>query len=823
MKTSKIDTRHLEITVATAPSRKSAKWRNQKMTWGEFVEQLREPIRTKETVHEYRNMTKPQRDEVKDVGGFVGGYLEGGRRKRGSCVARSLITLDADSATDTLLDNLELLTDYEALIYSTHSHRPTEPRYRVIIPLAREVTAEEYIPLALKIAEDLGIEAFDPTTYQDTRLMYWASVSQDAEYFFRHRQGPLLNPDEILLRRYRNWKDASEWPVVGEQYVRKQEKMQGDPLGKPGAIGAFNRVYSITEAIDTFLSEEYRSAGQGRYTYTGGHTAAGLVVYDGDKFAYSNHATDPASGKLVSAFDLVRLHRFGELDDESKEDTPVNKLPSYLAMSDLATKDDKVKLELAQARLEEARDDFSDSDGETATQEEPAEEEDLEWIKKLQLDRSGAPTKSARNLEVIMNHDPKLKGAVAIDDFAKRVVVLKDLPWRKLTRDKPYWRDADDAGLRVYLEKRFNQKGRDAIADALVNVSERNRYHPVRDYLKNVEWDGQPRVETLLVDYLGAEDTPYTRVVTRKFIVAAVARVMRPGVKFDNVLVSVGPQGIGKTMLAERLGGKWFSNSLDTVQGKDAYEALQGSWIIELGEMSATKKADIEAVKHFVSKTEDSFRAAYARVTETHPRQCVFWGTTNEQEFLRDRTGNRRFWPVVCSLTGGEKKPWAMTDEERDQIWAEAYALWKKGEVLALNTKEAALARAEQDNHSETDEIEGIIADYLEVPITEDWYEKSPTDRKYYIASTMSGEDFAERGDIKRDKVSVIEVWVEALGGDLKGMHPAKAAQIRQTLYGLEGWERHQASDKGRLRFGTGYGRQVAFVREGSEHHQKYL
>ena len=813
MQTLNQDATRLKINIATAPSRKSAKWRNQSLVWGEFVEKLRDPIRTKETLQEYRNMTKPQRDEIKDVGGYVGGYLEGGSRKRGACVSRSLVTLDADSATDALLDQLELLTDYDVVIYSTHSHQPTEPRYRVVIPLAREVTAEEYIPLSLKIAEELGIEAFDPTTYQDTRLMYWASVSEDAEYYFHHRKGALLDPDAILLR-YKNWKDASEWPVVGDQYLRRQTRMQGDPLTKPGALGAFNRVYTIPEAIDTFLGDEYKDAGFGRYTYTGGHTAAGLVVYDDGKFAYSNHATDPAGGRLVSAFDLVRLHRFGELDTETKEDTPINKLPSYLAMCDFAVSDERVKSELAEARMAKAAENFGDDIDDKPSGDSAENEDDLKWIKKLQLDRSGAPVKSARNLEVIMKHDPKLKGVVAIDDFAGRLIVKKDLPWRKLTRDKPYWRDADDAGLRVYLEKQFNQKGRDVVSDALVNVSERNRYHPVRDYLKDLKWDGTERVETLLVDYLGAEDTPYTRVVTRKFLAAAVARVMRPGVKFDNVLVSVGPQGIGKTMLADKLGGKWFSNSLDTVQGKDAYEALQGSWVIELGEMSATKKSDIEAVKHFVSKTEDSFRAAYARVTETHPRQCVFWGTTNEQEFLRDRTGNRRFWPVVCSLNGGERKPWFMTDEERDQIWAEALTLWKAGEVLALNSTEAAMARDEQDNHAESDEVEGIISDYLEMPITEDWYEKSPADRKYYIASTMSGEDFAERGDVKRDKVSVIEIWVEALSGDLKGMHPAKAAQIRQTLYNLEGWSRHTSKSKGRLRFGTGYGAQVAFTRD---------
>lgn len=790
------------INIATGNSRKSVKWRNQKLTWQQMLDKLSEPIRTKETVHDYVNMPKNQKDEIKDVGGFVGGYLKGGRRIKGACVSRSLITLDADSATNVLLDNLELMTDYESVVYSTHSHQATAPRYRVVIPLAREVSPDEYVPIALKLAEDLGIDQFDPTSYQDTRLMYWPSASIDAEPYFEHHEGTFLNPDDVLSR-YIDWQDVSEWPVVGESYIKRQEKTQGDPLEKPGLIGAFNRIYTIPEAIETFLSEEYRAEGNGRYTFTGGHTTGGLVVYDNELFAYSNHATDPAGGKLVNAFDLVRLHRFGELDADSNTETAVNKLPSFLAMSDFARNDAKVKIQLTEERVKDTEQDFEKVED---------EEDDGAWLARLEVDRSGVPTKTARNLEIIMNHDPALKKAIAIDEFANRRVIMSDLPWRKKSKRSPYWLDSDDSALRVYLEKRYNQRGKDMVQDALINVSTANKYHPVRDYLNVLKWDGVPRVEKLLVNYLGAEDTEYTKIVTRKFMAAAVARVMKPGVKFDNVLVTLGKQGIGKTLLAQKLGGPWFSNSLDSVQGKDAYEALQGAWIIELGEMSATKKADIDAMKQFISKTSDTFRAAYARNTETHFRQCVFWGTTNEQEFLRDKTGNRRFWPVPCAKEGGKLKPWDLSDETRDQIWAEAVQIFKNGEVLALTAKENALATAQQSMHTETDDILGLIEEFLKVPLTENWYDMSPNDRKHYIASAMSAEeDLEAKGKIKRDKISVLEVWVEALGGDLRGMHPAKAAQIRAALYELEGWERHEGGDKGRLKFGTGYGRQAAF------------
>jgi len=795
----------MQINIAVGNSRKSTKWRNQKLSWPEFIDKLSEPIRTKESSHDYINMPKNQKDEIKDVGGFVGGYLKGGRRISGACVSRSLITLDADSGTENLLTNIDILTDYESVIYSTHSHQKNAPRFRVVIPLYREVTPDEYVPLALKLAEDLGIEQFDPTTYQDTRLMYWPSVSLDADYYFEHREGKFVDPDEVLSR-YVDWKDVSEWPVVGENYVKRQQKTQGNPIEKPGLIGAFNKVYTIPEAINEFLQDEYKDAGNGRYSFTGGHTVGGLVVYDDETFAYSNHATDPAGGKLVNAYDLVRLHRFGELDIDTPPETPVAKLPSSKAMSDFARNDSRVKLELTEKRLAETANDFD------VQPEREDEEDEGAWIARLEVDKSGVPTKTARNLEIIMSNDPALKGKIAIDEFANKRVLLDHLPWRKRTDAKPYWLDSDDSALRVYLEKRYNQRGKDMVLDALVNVSERYKYHPVRDYLRALEWDGEERVETLLVDYLGAEDTAYTRIVTRKFLAAAVARIMRPGVKFDNVLVTLGNQGIGKTLLAQKLGGKWFSNSLDSVQGKDAYEALQGNWIIELGEMSATKKADIDAVKQFVSKTSDSFRAAYGRNTETHFRQCVFWGTTNEHEFLRDRTGNRRFWPVSCAKEGGAKKPWNLKDDERDQIWAEAYQIWKKGEVLSLNAKENVLALAQQNMHTESDDILGLIEEYVKVPITENWYNMSPNDRKHYISSAMSSEeDLEQEGKIPRTKVCVIEVWVEALGGDLRGMHPAKAAQIRQALHNLEGWERHESKDQGRMKFGVGYGRQTAF------------
>lgn len=773
------------------------RWHNTEMTWEQFCSTQREPVRTKETEKEYKALPKAERDAVKDVGGFVGGYLREGQRKRGHCEKRSLLTLDADSPSADFLAICELF-GYAACVFSTHSSTKTHPRYRLILPLSREVSSEEYTPLALKVAEYLGLENFDPTTYQAERLMYNSSCPVDAEYVWREDEGEWLDPDE-WLGRYADWHDASAWPLPGLNAPRDAKK-QGDPLSKPGVIGAFNRAYSIEDAISIFLPDVYTPSTEGRYTYAHGSTFGGLVTYDG-LFAYSNHATDPASGKLCNAYDLVRLHMFGAQDEDSPVGTSLSKLPSTAAMRAFVATLDDVKQRVAIERMTEAAQDF----GVTL---EPA---DTEWTKQLTFNRAGDIESSAQNIEIIMQNDPAIHDLLRLDTFAQRAVLTDSTPWRKVTPTTTFWGDTDDAGLRVYLEKLYGISARAKVEDALMLELERHAVHPVREYLAGLEWDGVPRVETLLVDYLGAVDNEYTRCVTRKFLAATVARVMRPGCKFDHMLVFTGKQGIGKTFLAEKLAGKWFSNTLDTVQGKEAYEALQGVWIMEMGELTATKKADIEATKHFISKTEDAFRVAYGRRKSYFPRQCTFIGTTNEAAFLRDRTGNRRYWPVGVS-SASESRVWDLTQDVVDQIWAEALGIYEAGETLYLNAEQELLATAEQELRLEDSGMDGIITDFLGVPITEDWYKRSIVDRRRYVEQYGDGS-YTESGEVVRAQVCVLEVWCEALGRTPGSIKPINAAEIRAVLNCLPGWERYDGGDKGRLRFGRGYDRQSAWRR----------
>jgi putative DNA primase/helicase len=795
-----------EIHLAIGNSKTEKKWKNKSLSWSEFIQRLNTPTITQETIEEYKKMPKSKQDDIKDVGGFVGGWLKEGKRKRGYTQQRSIVTLDADSTTLDFWEDVQMLFDHAAAVYTTHSHLAKGPRYRLIIPLSRPVTAEEYEPIARKLAESLGMDNFDDTTYQAERLMYWASHSMDGEYFTAYQDSEWVNPDDVLSQYY-NWQDSSFWPESsrGHSIRENQAKKAGDPLTKKGIVGAFCRTYDIVSAIETFLPDVYGPTGHDdRWTFLGGSTSGGLVIYD-DKFAYSHHGTDSVGDHLVNAFDLVRIHKFGDLDDEVKPTTRIDRYPSYKAMREFAMDDPLIRKLIQSESLGQALEDF---DGDL----DELDEEDKDWFKKmdLEIDENGLIEPSAKNLETIMLHDPNLRKKIFMNTFSNRIEVKKNLPWRKIDQDK-IWKDADDAGLRVYIEKIYGIVNRGKIDDALVQEIERNSYDPVKDYLENLEWDQKPRVETLLTDYLGAEDTLFNRTVTKKFLVAAVARVFVPGIKFDYMLVTSGPQGIGKTLLPSKLAGAWFSNSLEGVSGKDAYEALQGVWIMEMGELSATKKADIEATKHFISKQEDIFRVAYGRHKSYFKRRCVFWGTTNDNEFLRDKTGNRRFWPVDVGLTEIKKKVWEMTDDERDQIWAEAVEFWRSGEVLYLDSDQEKQALEAQELHTEVSSMEGEIQEYLEIKITEDWYERSKQDRRSFIQG--QGDDIEQTGDSVRQKVCVAEIWNELYRGDSKNIHPAKAAEIRQIMNHMPGWQKYKLS-RGRLRFGKDYGLQTAFIRE---------
>ncbi len=778
--------------IAVGNSRMDKKWKNRDISWEDLCQRVSSTIRTTETVEEYRKLKKGAQDNIKDVGGFVGGQLREGRRKNGMVLCRSMLTLDMDYGEPGIWDEIDLLHDFRCCVYSTHKHTPEHPRLRMIIPLARDITEEEYPAVARMVAKEIGIDLFDDTTYEACRLMYWPSTSANGEFFYKTKDGPLLDPDAYLAK-YADWHDASTWPVSSRQSeaVRRSITQQADPLEKPGIVGAFCRAYTIEEAIETFLSDVYEpSSMNGRYDYIPADSAAGVVVYDG-KFAYSHHATDPVCGKLLNAFDLVRLHKFRELDENVGLDTPPGKLPSFKAMSDLALGDDKVKAVFAGERIAQAAAEFSDED----------------WQNGLELDKSGHVKNTLRNLTLILENDPNLKGVV-YNQLLDGMEIKGEVPWNHPSK---FWRDADDAQLISYVDAHYGTFSARNYDIAVTKVADDRAYHPIREFIESLpEWDKVPRVDTLLVDYLGASDTAYVRAVTRKTLCAAISRVLRPGCKFDSMLVLNGPQGVGKSTLIAKLAGEWFSDSLNLGDTKDktAAEKLQGYWILEIGELAGLKKAEVETLRSFLSRQNDIYRAAFGKRATPHLRQCVFFGTTNaESGYLRDTTGNRRFWPVKTP-GNGNKQSWNLTHEEILQIWAEALVYVRQGEKLYLSAEMDALAKDEQREAMESDEREGLVREYLDTLLPERWAEMDLFERRNFL----TGSDFGglqEKGTVRRTSVSNMEIWCECFGKERANLRRTDSNELTGILARL-GWKR--ADNKVRIPL---YGPQYVFVPKG--------
>jgi predicted P-loop ATPase len=551
--------------------------------------------------------------------------------------------------------------------------------------------------------------------------------------------------------------------------VKHSVRQQQDPLSKDGLIGAFCRTYfPITEAIHTFLSDVYApSATEGRYDYIPADSNAGVVIYD-DKFVYSHHATDPACEKLLNAFDLVRIHLFG--DDDPKK--------TYKQMCDLALQQDAVKLTLDRERRERADEDF-------------AADDDRDWTSQLRYQpRSQILENSVWNLMLILNNDPDFAN-FGYNELANRVQVTGPVPWDR-PADNKFWRDADTAQLKALLDTRyvsFSSRNHDV---CFAKVADDRRFHPIRDYLDSLPpWDGECRVESLFIRCLEADDTEYVRTVTRRLFAAAVARVYQPGIKFDCLTVIDGAQGIGKsTLLKELVGDEYYSEtlSLTDMDDKTGAEKLQGYWVIEIGELAGMKKADVEKVKGFLSTTDDKYRPSYGRVVESHPRQCVVIATVNgERGYLRDITGNRRFWIIKCRQKEQARK-WSFTKEERDQIWAEAVALWRGGEKLYLEDTELPAAEALQREAMELDERQGIVEEYLNTLLPDNWDGMDLYERRNYLS--VQYDPTQPRGTTVRKAVSNVEIWAECFGKNPSEMKPADSYAIAALMMRVEGWER---------------------------------
>lgn len=441
---------------------------------------------------------------------------------------------------------------------------------------------------------------------------------------------------------------------------------------------------------------------------------------------------------------------------------------------------DEIKIFAAEERLKEAEVDFTEIGD--------------DWRTKLRYQpRTSLLENSVYNLNLILNNDPDFRN-FAYNELANRIQVTGPLPWER-PEGNSFWRDADTAQLKSMIDIRylpFSSRNHDV---AFTKVADDRRFHPIRDYLDSLPtWDGVKRVEEIFINYLKADDTEYIRTVTKKSFAAAVARIYVPGIKFDCVPVLDGDQGIGKsTIVKDLVTADYYSEtlSLTDMDDKSGAEKLQGFWVVEIGELAGMKKADIEKVKAFLSTSDDKYRPSYGKVVESHPRQCIIIATVNgERGYLRDITGNRRFW-IIKVHQKKQKKTWDFTEEYRRQFWAEAKEIWKSGEKLYLEGGILEEAEKEQKAALEADERVGMIEEYLNARLPDDWNDMDLFARRNYLSGNEFGSP-ERTGNIVRTEVSNAEIWCECFGKSLQELKPSDSYGIAAMMAQMPGWERTQ-------------------------------
>ncbi len=390
------------------------------------------------------------------------------------------------------------------------------------------------------------------------------------------------------------------------------------------------------------------------------------------------------------------------------------------------------------------------------------ETEPVEWDSEkdeerhFDCDQHGNPKKTLRNAVNYFYLWPDLKGTVRFNSFTGNLEVARALPWQKKRTRSKIWEDSDIVLMKYYLAKKL--KGTEfsinTLWEAAQTAGKRHSYHPIREYVSSIKWDGVKRLDSWLSTYCGAQENSYTSTVGRKLLIGMVSRIFVPGVKFDYCLILEGAQGIGKSTVCAILGGEWYGDVVLDPHARDTIDAIRGKWVIELSEMEVTRRAEAQALKAFISRTTDRTRLAYERSTKDFPRQCVFVGTINPDEmgYLSDNTGNRRFWPVKCSgnfdLDGFKKA--------KDQLIAEAYLAYQTGEDLYLSGDVAKMAEIEQGARQHVDPWHDVVADWLEA-----------------------------QTEVK--ELSMQQVYELILGGNMKSITRAEQSRLGRILSAM-GW-----------------------------------
>lgn len=408
-----------------------------------------------------------------------------------------------------------------------------------------------------------------------------------------------------------------------------------------------------------------------------------------------------------------------------------------------------------------------------------------------------------RNVIAFFEQDERLIGSIAFNTLKNYVVFLRDMPWRACQnpQDGMEWKDSDTLECLRYIGDQYGVIfATETIDQAIMMLSRERLFCPIQQYISRLRWDGIPRIATAFHDHLGAELNAYTMGVSALFFRAIAARIYQAGVKFDHVIVLQGGQGIGKSSFLRILGGEWYSDAIRKFEGKEAIEALQGVLIGEIPELQGFSKTEVEEIKAFITRTEDRARMAYGRRIESFPRRTVFVGTTNADDYLRDATGNRRFFPIICN----KKLDFAALSAMREQLLAEAVARYQADpdSPLILQGKEA-LAQAEiaQSKASYSDPWEAVILPWLDEKIRDDHWECE--------AGSTPIRDPQYCQWLERDRVASLEIWAECLQLPIDKMNCNNSKRIANIMR-KAGWE------QGNYRYGKRYGAARGYKRQSS-------
>ena len=713
-------------------------WEVEEITWDELREFLSTPVVGKR----------------KEVNPYVLGELADGRRTTKTVVTRDAITLDSDNG-EFFVEALQR-AGVACLWHSTFSHAPVGKRfkYRAIVRLTRPVTAEEYGTVAQQFLVRAGIEqdVVDVASLSPAQLMFGPATETRSRFECGEVQGDPFDVDDALA----NPVDASEW-FAGVRVPAPSHRKKS--LDAKGDVGKFNNAYlDLDELIEVFDLPYEKVGDRWRYEPSHSQPAMGPVSWD-EHLWYSHHATDPAYGRACSAFDLVRIHKFGELDEKAKPNTPVNALPSHMAMRNLMAFDDRVR----------ERTDMYFEVGEG----------DPNWRSELLVGKNGDVQNTARNLELIFWND----------EF------FSDVHWSEFFRSTRIGdcglADTDYTTARVHLSREYRlEASKNDVADMFEKLASSRPRHEVLERLDSLRWDGVPRLhEALPVK----EHTDYTRMVAEIVFVSAVARVFDPGCKVDNMLMLSGSQGIGKTTWIERFAmePEWRAHMYrinPRGDNKDLKKIISEAWIVLADEVQPHNGEDDEVMKAFLTSTMDEFRDPYARKVKRCPRQCVFWGTTNDRKPLQSREGNRRFLIVECAPIDFD----ALTPAYVEQVWAEAVCMYRAGTKFHLPYEQLELLRSHQSAFTRDSGVAGRVERFMKmrVPRTFETFDgleqMSHDERRLWFEG--GGREFYSEESL----VPVTQVCVEDILNVLpKWRRSSKLrADVEAALDAQEGWSR---------------------------------